>query len=56
MLTCGVFWNFDCKHNVAIHTCPLPGPALVYPAVVIMGIGSWVYVPKLLTLPMQRPA
>jgi len=34
----------------------LPGPALIYPAVVIMGIGSWVYVPKLLTLPMQRPA
>ena len=32
---------------------PLPGPALIYPAVVIMGIGSWVYVPKLLTLPMQ---
>ena len=31
----------------------LPGPALIYPAVVIMGIGSWVYVPKLLTLPMQ---
>jgi len=34
----------------------LPGPALIYPAVVVMGIGSWVYVPKLLTLPMQRPA
>ena len=31
----------------------LPGPALIYPAVIIMGIGSWVYVPKLLTLPMQ---
>ena len=31
----------------------LPGPALIYPAVVVMGIGSWVYVPKLLTLPMQ---
>ena len=35
---------------------PLPGPVLIYPAVVIMGIGSWVYVPKLLNLPMQRPA
>ncbi|MQG10764.1 MAG: MFS transporter [SAR202 cluster bacterium] len=33
----------------------LPGQALIYPAVVIMGIGSWVYVPKLLTLPMQMP-
>tara|TARA_B100000809_G_scaffold244021_1_gene269569 strand:- start:261 stop:911 length:651 start_codon:yes stop_codon:yes gene_type:complete len=31
----------------------LPGPALIYPAVVIMGIGSWIYVPKLLTMPMQ---
>ncbi|MAN93245.1 MAG: hypothetical protein CL700_03415 [Chloroflexi bacterium] len=31
----------------------LPGLALIYPAVVVMGIGSWVYVPKLLTLPMQ---
>ena len=31
----------------------LPGPALIYPAVIIMGIGSWLYVPKLLTLPMQ---
>ncbi len=31
----------------------LPGPALIYPAVVILGIGSWLYVPKLLTLPMQ---
>ena len=33
----------------------LPEQALIYPAVVIMGIGSWVYVPKLLTLPMQMP-
>ena len=31
----------------------LPGPALIYPAVVILGIGSWLYVPTLLTLPMQ---
>ncbi len=31
----------------------LPGPALIYPAVVILGIGSWLYVPTLLTLPMR---
>ncbi|HIN36261.1 MAG TPA: MFS transporter [Dehalococcoidia bacterium] len=31
----------------------LPGPALIYPAVVILGIGSWLYVPRLLTLPME---
>ena len=31
----------------------LPGPALIYPAVVILGIGSWLYVPKLLTMPME---
>ena len=30
-----------------------PGPALIYPSVVVLGIGSWLYVPKLLTLPMQ---
>jgi cyanate permease len=28
-------------------------PALIYPSVVVMGVGSWLYVPKLLTLPMQ---
>ena len=33
----------------------LPGPALLYPAVVILGIGSWLYVPRLLTLPMEMP-
>ena len=31
----------------------LPGPSGLYPAVVILGIGSWLYVPTLLTLPMQ---
>ena len=31
----------------------LPGPALIYPAVVILGVGSWLYVPRLLTLPME---
>ena len=31
----------------------LPGPALIYPAIVILGIGSWLYVPRLLTLPME---
>jgi len=31
----------------------LPSPAWIYPAVVILGIGSWLYVPTLLTLPMQ---
>ncbi|MCH7736385.1 MAG: MFS transporter [Chloroflexi bacterium] len=31
----------------------LPGPALIYPAVIILGIGSWFYVPTLLTLPMR---
>ena len=31
----------------------VPGPALIYPAVIIMGIDSWLYVPTLLTLPMQ---
>ncbi len=28
-------------------------PALIYPSVIIMGVGSWLYVPTLLTLPMQ---
>ena len=31
----------------------MPEPALIYPAVIILGIGSWLYVPTLLTLPMQ---
>ena len=31
----------------------LPGLGLIYPAVVLLGIGSWLYVPTLLTLPMQ---
>jgi cyanate permease len=31
----------------------LPNPEWIYPAVVVMGIGSWLYVPTLLTLPMQ---
>ena len=31
----------------------MPGPGLIYPAVIILGIGSWLYVPTLLTLPMQ---
>ena len=31
----------------------LPGPGGIYPAIVILGIGSWLYVPTLLTLPMQ---
>ena len=28
-------------------------PALIYPSVIVMGVGSWLYVPTLLTLPMQ---
>ncbi|MEE3248707.1 MAG: MFS transporter, partial [Chloroflexota bacterium] len=28
-------------------------PQLIYPAVIVMGVGSWLYVPTLLTLPMQ---
>ena len=28
-------------------------PQLIYPAVIVMGMGSWLYVPTLLTLPMQ---
>ncbi len=31
----------------------LPGLGLIYPAVILLGIGSWLYVPALLTLPMQ---
>ena len=31
----------------------LPGLGGIYPAGIIMGIGSWLYVPILLTLPMQ---
>lgn len=31
----------------------LPNPEWIYLAVVVMGIGSWLYVPTLLTLPMQ---
>ena len=31
----------------------LPGLGLIYPAVILLGIGSWLYVPTLLTLPMQ---
>lgn len=31
----------------------LPGLGGIYPAVIILGIGSWLYVPTLLTLPMQ---
>ncbi len=31
----------------------LPGTGGIYLAVVFLGIGSWLYVPKLLTLPMQ---
>jgi cyanate permease len=31
----------------------LPGPALIYPAIVVLGVGSWLYVPRLLTLPME---
>jgi len=31
----------------------LPGTGGIYLAVVILGIGSWIYVPTLLTLPMQ---
>ncbi len=31
----------------------LPGLAGIYPAIIILGIGSWIYVPTLLTLPMQ---
>jgi len=31
----------------------LPGLGGIYPAVVILGFGSWLYVPTLLTLPMQ---
>lgn len=31
----------------------LPGPGGIYLAVVVLGIGSWLYVPTLLTLPMQ---
>jgi cyanate permease len=28
-------------------------PQLIFPAVIVMGMGSWLYVPTLLTLPMQ---
>jgi cyanate permease len=28
-------------------------PALIYPSVIVMGVGSWLYVPTLLTLPME---
>lgn len=28
-------------------------PALIYPSVMVMGVGSWLYVPTLLTVPMQ---
>lgn len=28
-------------------------PAFIYPSVIVMGVGSWLYVPTLLTLPMQ---
>ena len=28
-------------------------PQLIYPAVIVMGMGAWLYVPTLLTLPMQ---
>ena len=31
----------------------LPGLGGIYPAIIILGIGSWLYVPTLLTLPMQ---
>lgn len=31
----------------------MPGLGLIYPAAVLLGIGSWLYVPTLLTLPMQ---
>jgi len=31
----------------------LPGLGGIYPAIIILGIGSWIYVPTLLTLPMQ---
>ena len=31
----------------------LPGLGLIYPAVILLGIGSWLYIPKLLTLPME---
>ena len=31
----------------------LPEIGGIYPAVIILGIGSWLYVPTLLTLPMQ---
>ena len=31
----------------------LPGPGGIYVAIVVLGIGSWLYVPTLLTLPMQ---
>lgn len=33
----------------------LPNLPLIYLAVTLMGIGSWLYVPTLLTLPMQLP-
>ena len=33
----------------------LPQLPLIYLAVTLMGIGSWLYVPTLLTLPMQLP-
>ena len=28
-------------------------PALIYPSIIVMGVGSWLYVPALLTLPMR---
>ena len=33
----------------------LPNLPLIYLAVTLLGIGSWLYVPTLLTLPMQLP-
>ena len=29
------------------------GPELIYPSIIVMSIGSWLYVPALLTLPMR---
>ena len=31
----------------------MPGLSGIYPAIVVLGIGSWLYVPTLLTLPMR---
>ena len=31
----------------------LAEPGLIYPSVIVMGVGSWLYVPALLTLPMR---